>query len=276
VILHALLGIALNLVTTPGELASRAAGSVTVLDARPAGDYRRGHVPGAIRIDWTDFREGWGRTGKLPRDLEGLARRLAGFGVDANRPVVVYGNARKGWGEEGRIVWMLAYLGHPQARLLDGGWEAWLDAKQPVSVADERPLTGRFHAVPQTALRAGVADVEGARRGGGVVLDVRSDAEWRGATPYHEARGGHIPGAVHVEWKELLDRRGRLDPDAARARLLAAGVKPADRVITYCTGGVRSAEAWVILRALGYAEVRNYDGSWFEWSADASRPVSHQ
>ncbi|HEY6324557.1 MAG TPA: rhodanese-like domain-containing protein [Thermoanaerobaculia bacterium] len=271
----ALLGLALSLVTTPGELASRAAGTVTILDARAAGEYRRGHVPGAIRIDWTDFREGWGRTGKLPRDLEGLARRLAGLGVDSQRLAVVYGKARQGWGEEGRIVWMLAYLGHPRVQLLDGGWEAWLAARQPISVADERPLAGGFRAAPVAALRASAADVARTLSGGGVVLDVRSDEEWRGATPYHEARGGHIPGAVHVEWKELLDARGRIDPAAARARLLAAGVKPAERVITYCTGGVRSAEAWVILRALGYADVRNYDGSWFEWSADAGRAVGH-
>jgi len=158
-------------------------------------------------------------------------------------------------------------------RLLDGGWEAWLEARQPISVAGEEPLPGRFRASPIAALRASAADVERTLRGGGVVLDVRSDEEWRGATPYHEARGGHIPGAVHLEWKELLDRRGRIDPDAARARLLAAGIKRSDRVITYCTSGVRSAEVWVILRTLGYAEVRNYDGSWFEWSADTSRRV---
>jgi thiosulfate/3-mercaptopyruvate sulfurtransferase len=275
-IFPALLGLALGLVTTPGELASRAAGTVTILDVRAASDYRRGHVPGAIRIDWTDFREGWGRTGKLPWDLEGLARRLGDLGVDSDRPAVVYGNARQSWGEEGRIVWMLAYLGHPRVQLLDGGWEAWRAAELPVSVAEERPLVGRFRVAPVAALRASADDVERALRGGGVVLDVRSEEEWRGATPYHEARGGHIPGAVHVDWKELLDARGRIDPAAARARLLAAGVKPADRVITYCTGGVRSAEAWVILRALGYAAVRNYDGSWFEWSADGGRAVGHE
>jgi thiosulfate/3-mercaptopyruvate sulfurtransferase len=269
----AILALALGLVTTPAQLASGPAGAVTVLDARSAGDYRGGHVPGAIRIDWKDFRDGWGRTGKLPADLGGLARRLAALGVDAGRPVVVYGNARKGWGEEGRIVWMLAYLGHRQVSLLDGGWDAWLAARQPVSIAEEHPLAGRFTAQPVAGLRATAEEVEEARHGAGVLLDVRSDAEWKGATPYFEARGGHIPGAVHVEWKELLDQNGRLDP-GARARLHAVGVEPSGRVITYCTGGVRSAEAWVILRALGFADVRNYDGSWFEWSAEKSRPVT--
>jgi len=112
-----------------------------------------------------------------------------------------------------------------------------------------------------------------ARPGAAAVLDVRTREEWNGATPYFESRGAHIPGAVHLEWKELLDTTGRLDPEAARAKLRTAGLDPSKPVITYCTAGVRAAEAWVILRALGYSDVRNYDGSWYEWSADDRRPV---
>lgn len=183
------LTLALAFMIPPAELAARPAGTLTVLDARSASDYRAGHIPGAVRIDWTDFRDGWGRTGRLPGNLDDLALRLATFGVDSERPVVVYGDAHRGWGEEGRIVWMLAYLGHPDARLLDGGWSAWLESRQAVSTAPGRPLSAHFIA---------------------------------------------------------------------------------------CTAGVRSAEAWTILRALGYADVRNYDGSWFEWSADDRRPVSRE
>jgi rhodanese-related sulfurtransferase len=150
----ATLGLALSLVTTPEGLAGRPAGTVTILDARPAREYRRGHVPGAIRIDWKAFREGRGRTGKLPADLGRVATELAALGVDSNRAVVVYGDARQGWGEEGRIVWMLTYLGHPHVSLLDGGWAAWLAAKQPASDARERPLPGNFIAKPVAGLRA--------------------------------------------------------------------------------------------------------------------------
>lgn len=270
------LALALAFMIPPAELAARPAGTVTVLDARSAGDYRAGHLPGAVRIDWTDFRDGWGRTGRLPGDLDGLARRLATFGVDSDRPVVVYGKANQGWGEEGRIVWMLAYLGHPDVRLLDGGWSAWLEAQQAVSTAAVRPLSAHFVARPVAGLRATADDVERARHGAATILDVRTRAEWNGSTPYFEERGGHVPGAVHLDWKELLDASGRLDPEAARARLRAAGLEPTRPVITYCTAGVRAAEAWAILRALGYSDVRNYDGSWFEWSADDRRPVSRE
>lgn len=261
--------------TTPEELRARPPEAVTVLDARGRRDYRAGHVPGAVRIDWTDYRDGWFRTGRLSEDLDDLARKLAALGVDDRRPVVVYGNGRAGWGEEGRIVWMLHYLGHPDARLLDGGWRAWVAAGGAVSRAGGRPPSGAFVARPRPEVRAAAEDVVETLRGGGVVLDVRSEAEWRGATPHFEARGGHIPGAVHLEWTRLLDAEGRIDRSGeALARLERLGVTPERPVVVYCTGGVRSAEAFVALRALGFRDVRNYDASWYEWSADPRRPVA--
>jgi thiosulfate/3-mercaptopyruvate sulfurtransferase len=93
-----------------------------------------------------------------------------------------------------------------------------------------------------------------------------------------EARGGHIPGAVHLDWLRLVDESGRLrsPPDLLHA-LASVGVFEPSRepreIIVYCTGGVRSAFAWAVLRALGYPAVRNYDGSFWEWAADRSLPV---
>jgi 3-mercaptopyruvate sulfurtransferase SseA len=95
----AVLGVLLMTTTwtmTPAELIARPAGTVTVLDARGVLDYWRGHIPGAVRIRWWAYRDGWFRTGRLPGDLERLAREMAALGVDARRPVVVYGKAREG------------------------------------------------------------------------------------------------------------------------------------------------------------------------------------
>jgi thiosulfate/3-mercaptopyruvate sulfurtransferase len=260
---------------TPGELMAGAPGAVTVLDARGVIDYWRGHVPGAVPIRWWAYRDGWLRTGRLPGDLDRLARQLAALGVDDRRPVVVYGRAREGWGEEGRIAWMLHYLGHPDVRVLDGGFRAWVAAGGAVSRARAPRLPGAFSVRPRAEARATADDVARAARGAGAVLDVRSAPEWDGATPYFESRGGRIPGAVHLEWTELLDTEGRVDRSGrALARLAALGVTPARTVVVYCTGGVRSSEAFVALKALGFADVRNYDGSWWEWSADRTRPVA--
>jgi thiosulfate/3-mercaptopyruvate sulfurtransferase len=263
--------------TTPGELRARPAGSVTVLDARGLLDYWRGHVPGAVRIRWWAYRDGWFRTGRLPDDLGRLAGQLAALGVDDRRPVVVYGRAHEGWGEEGRIVWMLHYLGHPDVTLLDGGWRAWVAAGGAVSRGGgERPPGATFSPRPRAGVRATADDVARmSATGAGVVLDVRSTPEWHGERRYFESRGGHVPGAVHLEWTALLDREGRIDRSGgALERLAARGVTPDRPVVVYCTGGVRSSEAFVALRALGFTDVRNYDGSWYEWSADPDRPVA--
>jgi thiosulfate/3-mercaptopyruvate sulfurtransferase len=261
---------------TAAELQAVPAGAVTLLDARGLADYYwQGHAPGAARVTWWWYRDGWGRTGRLPADLDRLAGQMAALGVDGRRPVVVYGWAREGWGEEGRIVWMLRYLGHREVAVLDGGWRAWLAAGGAVSRWPVRPRPGVFVARPRPELRAAAEDVEAAAAGAGALLDVRSEAEWHGATPYFEARGGRIPGAVHLPWTGLLDDAGLVDRSGeALARLARLGVTPERPVVVYCTGGVRSSEALVALKALGFRDVRNYDGSWYEWSADPRRPVA--
>lgn len=265
-------------------LLDRSAAHVTVLDARSARDYARGHVPGAVHIEWTDYREGWGRTGRLPQNLPALAARLGALGIDETRPVIVYGDARSGWGEEGRIAWMLHHLGHPDVRVLDGGVTAWRDVGGTLDRDRVRAPAGRFTARPNHSVRATieeVAAVVGLARSPSstamqrpILLDVRPRDEWDGARHYREPRAGHIPGAVRFDWRDLLDDAGRLRPRETLLPLLAQrGITPDRTIVVYCTGGVRSAEAFWMLRALGFADVRNYDGSWYEWSADRNRPA---
>jgi thiosulfate/3-mercaptopyruvate sulfurtransferase len=256
-------------VVSAAQLRAAPPESTVVLDARGGRDYRAGHVPGAVRINWLRYRDGWLRSGRLPRDLDELGRRLAALGVDGQRRVVVYGNAHRGWGEEGRIVWMLRYLGLPRVAMLDGGWSAWLALGGPKATGTQRRPPGRVTVRPVAELRAFRHDVEAARApANALILDVRSEAEWNGATPYWEKRGGRIPAAVHLEWKLLLDSAGRLLPrDVARARLTRVGIADTTPVIVYCTGGVRSSFALVALKHLGVVSVRNYDGSWWEWTS---------
>ena len=107
------------------------------------------------------------------------------------------------------------------------------------------------------------------------MLDVRTAVEFAGATPYGESRGGHLPNAKHLDWRSLLDEGGRIRSSARITRALEdAGIDPGQEVITYCTAGVRSAFVAVILGARGVGQVRNYDGSLLEWSADPSAVVT--
>lgn len=251
------------------EQVPAALAGVLVLDARAGGAFRAGHLPGAVRIDWTDYRDGVFTTGKLPRDLDAVAARLARLGVDGRTPVLVCGEGKEGWGEEGRIAWMLRYLGHPAVAVLDGGCLAWAKAGRPLTTETRSVPAGRFVARPVPDLRAEKADVVRALVDPVVQLvDARTLEEFHGRTPYFEARGGHIPGAVHLDYRALFDEEGRLlDEGRSSAQLIAAGLDVRRPMIVYCTGGVRSAQLVLALRERG-VDARNYDGSFWEWAKD--------
>lgn len=250
-----------------------------LVDVRNRIRFALGHAPGAVRLSWLAFRNGSGRTGALRADLGSLRRQLATHGLEPSRRIAVYGDAAGGWGEDGRIVWMLRYLGYRHARLLDGGWRAL--SPMLSSISTPVPAGGSVIDVTPTidhSLRASAEDVQRIVDAAGdpeapLLIDTRSDSEWAGSRRYWPARTGRIPGAVHLHWRDMLGRNGRLDRTDAPQRLAAVDAHPARAIVTYCVGGVRSAHMLVMLRALGFANVRNYDGSWYDWSADFSRPI---
>lgn len=200
-----------------------AEGRVVVLDARKSG-FADGHLPAAQPVVWAQL---------LGQPDELVAKTLARLGVDDDLPVIIYGDGAAGDGGEGYVAWRLITLGHRRVDLLDGGWSAvGLDEHG----AAQAPRAGRFHVRPDTRERADSSQ-------GAVVLDVRSNAEWREAP---------TPRARHLAWDDLLTD-GRLPPIVElEARLANVGIRRSDEIVTLCSGGVRSAFAWAILRAAGY------------------------
>lgn len=251
-------------------------GGATVLDARGAKAWKKGHVPGSWPVDWLAHRDGTLRTGVLTTDVDGLAQTLRVAGVRDDEPVILVGAGRDGWGEEGRWFWTLEYLGHGQVVVLDGGWPAWQGSGGPSTRDATPPAAGDFSPRVSAERRASIDQVAAAARSGeAVIWDTREDREYAGATPYGESRGGHIPGAAGLWYGDLLSADGTLLPESELRALLAAhGIRPDRAVITACTGGVRSGFAYAVLRALGYPTVANYDGSMWQWSADPSRPLT--
>jgi len=249
----------------PGLLADGAA----LLDARGMPAYVMGHIPGAVSTRWQDFVDPKAPVrGLLHPDSGELARRFGALGVSGDRPVVVYSEPFEHWGAEGRFFWMLHYLGHDDVRVLDGGFPKWRREGRDVARMPTRPVPADFGA----ALRMeAFVDREGVQaclneRPDAVIVDARSGEEYR--------KEGHIPGAVNLPWITLYAEDGTLRPEAELRRIVAAaGITPEREVIPYCTGGVRSAWVFFVLHRLGFPRLRNYDGSWWDWTADPALPV---
>lgn len=245
-------------------------GGAAPIDARSKSARIHRRIPGSGSLKWLSHRAGAGRTGLLSEGLPSLAQAIAAAGVSASRPVVVYGEADKAWGEEGRIFWMLEHLGHGQVHILDGGIQAWEAAGLPMKRLTSPAQRGDFE--PQWGQgRARVEQVILAQQAAPHSLwDCRTQEEFEGATPYGEARGGHIPGARHLFWKALMDDAGRLLPEQELRTLLRDFEEP---VLPMCTGGVRAGFCYAVLRELGM-ETALYDGSMWEWAKRSELPIT--
>ena len=265
-----------------GQLAAELAGAdaPVVLDCRwslaggPDRDgYGRGHLPGAVFVDLDrelsapPGRDGSGGRHPLPDPgvFEAAMRRA---GVGADRPVVAYDD----WGGHAaaRCWWLLRHHGHPDVRVLDGAWPAWVADGGPVetgaveiAAGDFRPGAGVLPLVEADR----VLDVP-------VLVDARAPERHRGDVEPIDPVAGRIPGAVNLPTSANLAADGRFrDPDQLRALYEAAGV-PTDgtQVAVYCGSGVTAVHDLLALELIG-VRAALYPGSWSEWITDPERPV---
>ncbi|MDP8963026.1 MAG: rhodanese-like domain-containing protein [Cyanobacteriota bacterium] len=248
----------------------------TILDSRNVLEWLVGHVPNAIHVSWKPFSQKRSPDkGKLLENSEVLEQKLRQIGVFNDRPVIVVGNPAHpcNFGEEGRIVWMLRTLGHQAAAFVDGGDTALTQVGFPITLDITQPMPGDF-VVKRTNLWSIQRDelqVQLSTQGTSqtlTVIDTRSPREFAGATIFGEQRGGHIPGALHFYFKDLLDSKGYLlSSDKIILKFNTLGITRDTSIVTYCTGGIRSAFFIAVLADLGFTNVRNYAGSMWEWSA---------
>ncbi|MCG7309495.1 sulfurtransferase [Brachybacterium sp. ACRRE] len=241
--------------------------------------YDTGHIPGAVKIDWhLDLND------PVTRDYvdgEGFAALMSRAGITSDTTVVVYGDKSNWWAAY--ALWVFELFGHADVRLLDGGRALWqsegreLTREVPQPAATEYPVLER-HDEASRAFRDDVLAFLG-----GQLVDVRSPQEYTGERlhmpdfPQEGAvRGGHIPGASSVPWAKAAREDGRFKPRAEleSVYLQEQGLDPAAPVIAYCRIGERSSHSWFALKyLLGFADVKNYDGSWTEWGNSVRVPI---
>ena len=263
-----------HLLIEAAELARVLAGpdAPLLLDLRPAEAYAAGHLPGAVHLDLFGISLIDTDPAPLKAFLWILEHLLASRGVTASRPVVIYDE--KSGMRAARAFWALEYFGHEHTRMLDGGFGAWHVGGFSVSVAPVTPESTSWTGAPVADRIASYRDVwDRLAATDAVILDTRSEGEYLGTT-VRAARGGCIPGAVHIEWTTNLRPDGSFkSADQLRAMYEPAGVTPDKEVLTYCQGGYRAAHGYLALRLLGFPRVRNYVGSWKEWGDRLELPV---
>jgi thiosulfate/3-mercaptopyruvate sulfurtransferase len=264
----------MSLLVTPDQLSRELASSQRplLIDVRPAETFCDNHLPGAVHLDLF----GVSSIDTDPAPLNAffwiIEHLFASRGVSNDVPLVLY-DETSGI-RAARAFWFLEFFGHPDARVLDGGYRAWVGQGHPVTREAIAPRPSGWMGKRNGEILAGWRDVSGRLGQPDVILvDTRSDDEYSG-TKVRAARGGAIPGAVHLEWTNNLGADGAFKPvDELKQMYEEAGVTPDREVITYCQGGYRAAHSYLALRLIGYPRVRNYIGSWKEWGDRTDLPI---
>lgn len=239
--------------------------------------YRASHVPGALyaHLDRDLAAPKTPRTGRHPLPDPGtFAQWLGRCGVSPGRQVVVYDQG--GGAFAARLWWMLRWLGHRAAAVLDGGWAAWTAAGYPVSDEVPSPEPVMFEGSPDDNLWLTSEQLESALAAQRVrLIDARGAERFRGESEPIDPVAGHVPGAANLPFAGNLDEQGRFkDPATLRERFApVVGERPGEQVVHMCGSGVTACHNLLAMELAGLGESRLYAGSWSEWITDRERKV---
>ena len=262
-----------KLLITPAMLSAIPQDQRIVVDTRPAWKFLLGHIPGAVNLDdWWEFtHKSEGVKGLLKDDKTFITEKFAPLGFSPEKPIIIYGEPDDPWRTDGRFFWMFEYYGFQNVSLLDGGFASWKQAGKKIERGLQNPNPKAKSALNSINLNPDVIAYKTMinnvfSSNNFRIIDNRTRKEFDGATPYGSPKGGHIPNAIHIHWPEFFQADGTLKTQSALNSLLRQNeIRPNQEIIVYCTGGVRSGMAYFVFRYLGY-KVRNYDGSWWDWS----------
>jgi thiosulfate/3-mercaptopyruvate sulfurtransferase len=242
---------------------------------RGLNEYMQDHIPGALYFDLEKdlsapvFKHG-GRHPLPP--VEEVAEKLGAAGIDETVTVVAYDDQNGAMAA--RCWWLLCYLGHERVYVLDGGYAKWKENGYPVTAEIPTVFPRSFQPRLQPSWLATVDDVRRAvREGSAVLIDSREWKRYAGIEEPIDLVAGHIPGAVHMFWKDGLTEDGYWKSPEQQAQRFASIRKDAP-IIVYCGSGVTACPNVLALKEAGYTNVRLYAGSWSDWISYPDHPIA--
>jgi thiosulfate/3-mercaptopyruvate sulfurtransferase len=248
--------------------------NVLLVDCRGEDKAAKGTIEGAIATTWQELctcddsygSQGDENWGKIP-EPDDLAQRLGQLGMTKDKEIILLGQTLSGWGDDGRVLWELVAAGYTDVKMVDGGIDAveaagaatQKGASEPVAADVTIDAIDNTHVIGTDELMENYEDYK--------VVDVRTEEEYNGAQKYNEAQGGHLPGAIFIPYTSLFREDGTLISQADIENVLSeAGISKDDKIVTYCTGGIRSAYAQLVFEMAGYENTFNYDQSFWRWA----------
>lgn len=254
------------------NLVRKSKNQIIIIDTRSFLEYKKGHIPGAINLDL--FQLHWFDTSK--RGINDFNRQtrilLSTIGIHGDCEIIFYDNISGISAARG--VWLLLYFSHKIVSMLDGGFEGWRSAGHPIEFKSNPLVHSQFKGKIDKNIISTAEEVKKTLENKEtVILDTRSKDEFIGSD-VRAARRGHIPSAVNIDWQNNIDNS--LFKSKEKLSKIYSEIPKNSKIITYCQGGYRAANTFVVLKSLGYKKVKMYLGSWGEWGNRIDLPVSNE
>ena len=249
--------------------------NIVIVDLCQTALYQQIHVPGAVHLPGVELLAGHPPIPGLCPPFTKVKALLSGLGIDQTKQIVLYDDEGGGWA--GRLAWTLDLAGLTNWSYLNGGMVAWAKEGHPtestinIATPSEIDIGEKFMNPSVAASRDDILQQLGSDDF--AIWDARSPAEYSGAM-VRAARGGHIPGAINLEWTEMMDpnRNLRLKTDS-QTILQRVGLTRDKTIVTHCQSHHRSSFTYMVARILGYDKISGYDGSWAEWGNLDTTPI---
>ncbi len=248
---------------------------ILIVDLSSSDIYEDYHLAGAVHLDVEQISASRPPVMGLLPDLDTINHALSDIGLTPNKHVIAYDDDM---GLKAcRFLWTLDAIGHHKFSLLNGGLHAWMGEGFPTSDESVTPTPSHFqaNAFNSGAIVSKAEILAGLETNDNILLDVRADSEFSGWDK-RATRGGHIPGAKNVDWIAAVDRERNTrfkEEHELQPLYEQAGIDKDKTIITYCQTHRRSAHTYIVLKSLGYKNIKGYPGSWSEWGNSEETPI---